>query len=205
MVPCRPASDKSLGQQSRARPVRCILTGVPHADRPLPVDRAGAWHVTEHPVHAPESQAILFRYYTEVSDRFYGHATPPDDLAAGFAAQDSTGLAAPGGAFHLAWADGADGPVAVGCAGVELARDAVEPTAELRRVFVEPAFRGRGVASALLEAAEAAARDLGAVVVRLDTRHDLVEALALYARRGYVDVPAFNEDRYAQRWLALRL
>ena len=45
----------------------------------------------------------------------------------------------------------------------------------------------------------------GAVVVRLDTRHDLVEALALYARRGYVDVPAFNEDRYAQRWLALRL
>ncbi|MDF2847064.1 MAG: hypothetical protein K0R97_1046, partial [Oerskovia sp.] len=30
--------------------------------------------------------------------------------------------------------------------------------------------------------------------------------LAPYAvRRGCVDVPAFNEDRYAQRWLALRL
>ncbi|WP_030143959.1 GNAT family N-acetyltransferase [Oerskovia turbata] len=178
---------------------------MPHADRTLPVDRAAAWQVAEHPVHAPDSRAILFRYYTEVSDRFYGHATPPDDLAAGFAAQDDSGLAAPDGSFHLAWADGGDGPVAVGCAGVELAPDATEPTAELRRVFVEPAFRGRGVASALLGAAEAAARDLGAVVVRLDTRHDLVEALALYARRGYVDVPAFNEDRYAQRWLALRL
>ncbi|WP_318244127.1 MULTISPECIES: GNAT family N-acetyltransferase [Oerskovia] len=178
---------------------------MPPADRPLPVDRPTAWHVAEHSVHAPESREILFRYYTEVSDRFFGHATPPEDLATGFAAQDSTGLAAPGGSFHLAWADGGDGPEAVGCAGVELAPDAPEPTAELRRVFVEPAFRGRGVASALLEAAEAAARGLGAVVVRLDTRHDLVEALALYARRGYVDVPAFNEDRYAQRWLALRL
>ena len=178
---------------------------MPPADRPFPVDRAPAWHVATHPVHAPESQAILFRYYTEVSDRFFGHATPPDDLAAGFASQDSTGLAAPNGSFHLAWADGHDGPVAVGCAGVELAHDVPEPTAELRRVFVDPAFRGRGIASSLLEMAEAAARDLGAVVVRLDTRRDLVEALALYARRGYVDVPAFNEDRYAQRWLALRL
>lgn len=72
-------------------------------------------------------------------------------------------------------------------------------------MFVDPAFRGRGIASSLLGAAEAAARDLGALVMRLDTRHDLVEALALYARRGYVDVPPFNDDRYAQRWLALRL
>ncbi|WP_321575218.1 GNAT family N-acetyltransferase [Oerskovia douganii] len=176
-----------------------------HADRSLPTDLAATWRVAEHPVHAPESEAILFRYYTEVSDRFFGHATPPDDLAAGFASQHSTGLAAPNGSFHLAWADGHDGPVAVGCAGVELAHDAPEPTAELRRVFVDPAFRGRGIATALLDAAESAARDRGALVVRLDTRHDLVEALALYARRGYVDVPAFNDDRYAQRWLALRI
>lgn len=177
------------------------------ADDPLstPSGTSTTWHVAEHPVDAQESQAILFRYYTEVSDRFFGHPTPPDDLRSGFAAQDSTGLAAPGGSFHLAWADGRDGPVAVGCAGVEIAPRAPEPTAELRRVFVTPAFRGRGVAGALLDAAESAARRLGAVVVRLDTRHDLVEALALYARRGYVDVPAFNEDRYAQRWLALRL
>ncbi|MBM7498796.1 GNAT family N-acetyltransferase [Oerskovia paurometabola] len=178
---------------------------MPPADRPLRTDLAVTWRVAEHPVRAPESQAILFRYYTEVSDRFFGHATPQEDLVSGFAAQDSSGLAAPGGSFHLAWADGREGPVAVGCAGVVLARDASAPTAELKRVFVDPAFRGRGIATALLDAAESAARDLGAEVVRLDTRHDLVEALALYAGRGYVDVPAFNDDRYAQRWLALRL
>jgi ribosomal protein S18 acetylase RimI-like enzyme len=180
---------------------------VPAPDLPAlpPQSSARPWCVTKHPVGSPESQELLFTYYTEVSDRFFGHATPREDLLAGFAAQESSGLGGPGGAFHVAWVDDEGGPRAVGCAGVSLVPSAPEPTAELQRVFVEPAFRGRGIATALLDAAESAARDLGAAVVRLDTRHDLVEALALYARRGYVDVPAFNADRYAQRWLALRL
>ncbi|MEK8227453.1 GNAT family N-acetyltransferase [Oerskovia sp. M15] len=96
-------------------------------------------------------------------------------------------------------------PAAVGCAGIELVPGAQEPAVELKRVFVDPSFRGHGIGAALLDDAESAARRLGASAVRLDTRHDLVEALGLYAKRGYVDVPAFNEDRYAQRLLALRL
>ena len=215
MVSCRAELDKSLSNGSRPstdpRPRgafdRGILTPVPPpSSRPAsPSDPDRTWRVAPHPVDAPASQALLLRYHTEVSDRFYGRPTPPEVLAAGFAAQDSTGLSAPRGTFLVVREGDGDTARWVGCAGVELVPTASEPTAELRRVFVDPASRGRGMATALLDAAEAAARELGAVVVRLDTRHDLVEALGLYAKRGYVDVPAFNADPYAQRWLARRL
>jgi hypothetical protein len=39
-------------------------------------------------------------------------------------------------------------------------------------------------------------------VLRLDTRHDLVEARRLYATLGYQEVPAFNDGQYAEHWLA---
>ena len=38
--------------------------------------------------------------------------------------------------------------------------------------------------------------------MRLDTRLDLVEARALYLRQGWVEVPAFSEDDYAEVWYA---
>lgn len=197
MVSCRTVLDKSHRRVSRT-----ILVGVKPV---LLTPAARPWAVTAHPVGSPESQEILLRYYTEVSDRYFGRPTLPDLLAAGFADQDSAGLTAPRGEFFLAWSDRGRGPEAVGCAGIELVPDASEPTAQLRRVFVTPDLRGLGIAGALLDAVEDAARRLGAHALRLDTRHDLVEALGLYARRGYRDVPAFNDDQYAQRWLALSL
>jgi len=42
----------------------------------------------------------------------------------------------------------------------------------------------------------------GLTVLRLDTRHDLVESRRLYAALGYEEVPAFNDGRYAEHWLA---
>jgi len=48
-------------------------------------------------------------------------------------------------------------------------------------------MRGRGGAPRLVTAAEEAARALGARTMVLDTRHDLVEARALYARLGYAE------------------
>lgn len=46
---------------------------------------------------------------------------------------------------------------------------------------------------------------LGARHMRLDTRHDLVEARALYARTGYAEVEPFNDDQYAEHWFAKSL
>ncbi len=61
-------------------------------------------------------------------------------------------------------------------------------------------MRGRGGAPRLVKAAEDAARARGAEVMILDTRTDLVEARALYARLGYAETERHNDDRYAEHW-----
>lgn len=86
-----------------------------------------------------------------------------------------------------------------GCAGVRLL-DAT--TAELKRVFVREGLRGKGGAPLLVRAAEDAARALGATRMILDTRGDLVEARALYARLGYAETEPYNDDPYAEHWFA---
>ncbi|GAA1221136.1 hypothetical protein GCM10009665_09110 [Kitasatospora nipponensis] len=59
---------------------------------------------------------------------------------------------------------------------------------------------GWGGAAGLLAAVEAPAGGLGLTVLRLDTRGDLVEARALYARHGYREIPRYNDSRYADHW-----
>ncbi|CAM5370930.1 GNAT family N-acetyltransferase OS=Streptomyces cyaneofuscatus OX=66883 GN=G3I52_05645 PE=4 SV=1 [Streptomyces cyaneofuscatus] len=85
--------------------------------------------------------------------------------------------------------------------------ESAEPgTAELTRVYVRPAYRGTGGGGALLASVEEAARAYGVRLLRLDTRHDLVEARGLYAKHGYREVPAFHRrNPYAERWFAKEL
>ena len=89
-----------------------------------------------------------------------------------------------------------------GCVGFRLVD---RETAEMKRMFVDPAARGTGGGAALLAAVEEGAVSFGASAIRLDTRTDLVEARALYAKHGYREVPAFNSDRYAEHWFEKRL
>lgn len=72
--------------------------------------------------------------------------------------------------------------------------------AEIKRMFVRPAARSRGVARALLTALEQAALDLGYEKVRLDTGPKQVHGLALYRSAGYVDVPPYNDNPFACFW-----
>ena len=72
----------------------------------------------------------------------------------------------------------------------------------MKRLFVAPAARGCGRGARLMGELEGLAREYGLSVLRLDTRHDLVESRRLYATLGYEEVPAFNEGRYAEHWLA---
>lgn len=65
--------------------------------------------------------------------------------------------------------------------------------ARLYSLVVDPALRGRGIAQALLEAAEAAARARGCVRVYLEVRRDNGAALALYAKRGYRPVGRISQ------------
>jgi GNAT superfamily N-acetyltransferase len=101
----------------------------------------------------------------------------------GLAAED---VNAGRGAFFVAYED----QQAVGCGAVRLI-DA--KTAELKRMYVEPARRGRGIGRALLEALEAEARQLGAGRIVLETGARQTAAVALYARCGYEKIPLFGE------------
>lgn len=104
-----------------------------------------------------------------------------------------------------------DGSMAVTCdtAGRPVACVAVRligpGIAEIKRMYVRPGARGGGVGSAVLAAAERIAADLGADTVRLDTAAPLTEALALYRRNGYQEIPRYNDNPSATHWLQKRL
>ena len=65
--------------------------------------------------------------------------------------------------------------------------------AELKRFFVSPAFRRRGVASAVLGFLEGEARRQGFSRIKLETGWKLPEAIALYKRFGYQDAAPYGE------------
>lgn len=79
---------------------------------------------------------------------------------------------------------------AVGCGGVQ-ALDA--DTAELKRMYVHPDFRGRGIARRLVAALEELARAAGHSVLRLETGDYLPAAIGLYTSLGYRPIPVFGE------------
>ncbi|MGC4985723.1 GNAT family N-acetyltransferase [Streptomyces sp. DT193] len=157
----------------------------------------GSWSVAPEPFDSPAARALWRAYYTEVSDRWYqvheGRTTDPDELEREIAAQTGAEFTPPSGVLLVARHDGEPS----GTAGVRML-DAT--TGELKRVFVRADLRGKGAAPLLLAAAETAARGLGARQLVLDTRSDLVEARALYARHGYGETPAHNDEAYAEHW-----
>ncbi|MEU9113028.1 GNAT family N-acetyltransferase [Streptomyces sp. NPDC048483] len=153
------------------------------------------WAVSAEPFDSPDAWALLREYYTEVADRYYqlheGRRATPEEIAQGLAEYPSDHLTPPDGVLLVA----RHGGVAAGCAGVRLLD---ERTAELKQMFVRVPHRGRSGAGGLLMAAEAAAARLGAARIRLDTRLDLVEAVALYRRHGFVEIAPYHDDIYAE-------
>ena len=70
----------------------------------------------------------------------------------------------------------------------------LEPgVAEIKRMYVRPAFRGRGIARQLIVALEEEALAGGRPVLRLETGTYLPAAISLYRSAGYVPIPVFGE------------
>jgi GNAT superfamily N-acetyltransferase len=104
----------------------------------------------------------------------------------------------PNGAYLVGFADGT--PV---CGGGLKRLD--DDAAEIKRMYVVPASRRQGLARRLLGALEAAARERGYRIVRLDTGPRQPHAKALYTATGYVEVADYNDNPYAAYWGEKRL
>jgi len=142
-----------------------------------------------------ESQSLLAAYFDELARTF------PDgfDPNAGSTNDDPAEISPPRGVF-LVVRDG-DG-TAIGCGGLKLLD---EHTAEVKRMWLHSSTRGRGLGALLLDALEAAARDLGATRGVLDTNATLEAALSLYRLHGWREVPSYNDNPYATHWFAKEL
>jgi GNAT superfamily N-acetyltransferase len=105
------------------------------------------------------------------------------DGAGAFKPQD---VMIPRATFVVAW----NGETAVGCGAL---RPMDEPEiAEVKRMFVRPDVRGKGISRAILAALENQAREFGYKTLRLETGVHQKEAMRLYASSGYQLIPCYG-------------
>ena len=141
-------------------------------------------------VPADRSPAIeLLEAMVAETSSHYGARIDQEGMPSG----DPAVFAAPGGVFLVIYEDGR--PVAGG--GVKRLADGI---GEIKRMYVVPDARGRGVARRLLIALEGAARELGYARVRLDTGAEQPHARALYESAGYREIPDYNDNPFASYW-----
>jgi GNAT superfamily N-acetyltransferase len=87
----------------------------------------------------------------------------------------------------------------IGCGAI---RRLSEGEGELRRMWVTPLWRGRQAGRYLLGALEDLAREMGMSKLCLDTNSALEAALGLYRSAGFIDVEPYNDNSFADVWLA---
>ncbi|MFJ9690625.1 GNAT family N-acetyltransferase [Kitasatospora sp. NPDC101183] len=124
---------------------------------------------------APDAVALRRRQRAEIAE-MYGtaHSEPGTAPSAGDVA-----------VFLLAYVDGEP----AGCGGL---RDLGEGVGEVKRMYVDGARRGSGVAEGVLRALEAWARERGWQRLRLETGERQTAAVRFYTRCGYERIPNFG-------------
>lgn len=134
---------------------------------------------------APTAQQLVAAAQEELTQRYgSGDANPIEAVQ----------FDPPEGIFLIAYLDSEP----VGCAGwrtiSHFAPDSevAEDVAEMKRLYVVPEMRKAGVATALLEALEASARESGMSRMILETGTAQPEAIALYLKHGYERIPNYG-------------
>jgi GNAT superfamily N-acetyltransferase len=124
----------------------------------------------------PVAQHLIERVQQEYVVRYGGRDA---------ASVDPTEFSPPRGLFLVAEVDG----VPAGCGGWRAHGDGM---VELKRMYVEPAFRRRGIAALLLAELERTAAAAGHRQLLLNSGDRQPEALALYACAGYTPVAGYG-------------
>lgn len=151
-------------------------------------------------VDTPQAAHLLADYGAELVAR--GRPFSPMDPPSGERPAswvEAHELEPPGGVFLLA-IDGAG--EAVACGGV---RTLAPGLGEVKRMYVVPAARRRGIARRLLSELEAVAASLGHARIRLDTNAVQPEAVALYHACGYREIADYNGNPFATHWFEKEL
>jgi GNAT superfamily N-acetyltransferase len=128
------------------------------------------------PYDDPLSQYLIEQVQQEYMTRYGGRDA---------AVVDPAEFLPPAGVFLVAEVDGV--PAACGAW-----RALPTGEAEIKRMYVEPAFRRRGLAAAIVAALEDGAAEAGHRSVILNTGDQQPEAVALYERLGYSPVPGYG-------------
>lgn len=85
----------------------------------------------------------------------------------------------------------------IGCLGLRRLIEAGPDTAEIKRTYLAPEVRGRGLAEKLLDKAMITAQEQGFRRIVLDTMSRLTAANRLYRAYGFVDIPRYNANHRA--------
>ncbi len=147
---------------------------------------------TIDPEH-PDARYCLAEYVAELNQR----STRGFDPSVGATALPHQ-VRPPAGEFFVAYLHGEP----VGCGAVK--HHSGLP-AEVKRMWIAPQARGLGLGRRLLDTLEACARAGGASVAHIETNAVLTEALSLYRSTGWVEVPPFNDEPFADHWLEKEL
>lgn len=177
---------ESLGERQRER----LVAAMAEVERLM---RAASVEVELVDPASEEARACIDAYLHELAQRFESGFDPARGPSA-----DPQELVPPSGVLLLARVDGQ----ALGCGALKVLGRGV---GEVKRMWVAPSARGMGIAQRLLDALEAQAREMGLRTIRLDTNRSLTEARALYARNGYREIAAYNDNPYADHWFEKRL
>ncbi len=140
------------------------------------------------PPGEPPAKGLIEAMYREMVDLY----RVPEGTRMGVPL-DPEELGPPGGVYLVGWAGGRS----VAGGGLRTIGPAL---GEIKRMYVAPEWRGRGVSRLLLLALEDAARALGHERIRLDTGPSQPAARHLYESTGYVSIGNYNDNGHAAFW-----
>ena len=141
----------------------------------------------------PDARQCFRAYFAELNARSESGFDPDAGISA-----EPHELTPPAGCLLIAYLHAEP----VGCGAVK--HHPGEPS-EIKRMWVSGSTRGLGLGRRLLEELEARVAASGATTARLETNRALVEAIALYRSAGYREVPAFNDEPFADHWFEKNL
>jgi len=137
-----------------------------------------------------EAARRLLGEYLEEIERRLGRPLEPSE----YPGADVGALEPPAGRLLIAF----DGGDAVACGAVRVIAPGI---AEVKRMYVAPQARGRGLGRTLLHRLERCAVELGCRTVRLDTMAAMAEAAGLYRSAGYEPIADYNGNPLAGVWM----